>query len=133
MLVGVSHRNPSRPGSEASADAVLPGAGDVRLPGEEQLRVAAMGFALLADPSRLRVLWVLAHGDADVSTLAQQTGVRPSAVSQHLAKLRLAGLVQATRDGRRQVYAVRGGHVRRLVLEALDQAEHQVTGIPDHG
>lgn len=94
--------------------------------------MAATGFALLADPSRLRVLWVLAHGDSDVTTLAQTTGVRASAVSQHLAKLRLAGLVQATRDGRRQVYSVRGGHVRRLVLEALDQAEHQVTGVPVH-
>jgi DNA-binding transcriptional ArsR family regulator len=104
----------------------------VPVPGEEQLRVAATGFALLADPSRLRVLWVLAHADADVTTLAEVTRVRASAVSQHLAKLRLAGLVQATRDGRRQVYSVRGGHVRRLVLEALDQAEHQVTGEPDH-
>ena len=96
------------------------------------MRVAATGFALLADPSRLRVLWVLAHGDADVTTLAQVTGARPPAVSQHLAKLRLAGLVQATRDGRRQIYSVGGGHVRRLVLEALEQAEHQVTGLPDH-
>ena len=104
----------------------------VQLPGEAQLRVAATGFALLADPSRLRVLWVLAQGDSDVSTLAEVTGVRASAVSQHLAKLRLAGLVRATRDGRRQVYSVPGGHVRRLVLEALEQAEHQVAGLPDH-
>ncbi len=102
------------------------------LPAEAQLRAAATGFALLADPSRLAVLWVLAHGDADVTTVADTTGVRPPAVSQHLAKLRLAGLVEARRDGRRQVYSVRGGHVRRLVLEALGQAEHQVTGLPDH-
>ena len=112
----------------ASGSAAQP----VRLPGEAQLRVAATGFALLADPSRLRVLWVLAQGDSDVSTLAEVTGVRASAVSQHLAKLRLAGLVRATRDGRRQVYSVPGGHVRRLVLEALEQAEHQVAGLPDH-
>lgn len=107
-------------------------AGSIELPDESRLRVAATGFALLADPSRLRVLWVLAHGDADVTTLAQMTGARPPAVSQHLAKLRLAGLVQATRDGRRQIYSVGGGHVRRLVLEALEQAEHQVAGLPDH-
>jgi DNA-binding transcriptional ArsR family regulator len=106
--------------------------GSIELPDESRMRVAATGFALLADPSRLRVLWVLAHGDADVTTLAQMTGARPPAVSQHLAKLRLAGLVQATRDGRRQIYSVGGGHVRRLVLEALEQAEHQVTGLPDH-
>lgn len=131
----VSHRSQRRAGDGPRVDAdpgAVPDPGAVIVPGEEQLRVAATGFALLADPSRLRVLWVLAHGDADVTTLAQTTGVRPTAVSQHLAKLRLAGLVHATRDGRRQVYSVRGGHVRRLVLEALDQAEHQVTGVPDH-
>jgi DNA-binding transcriptional ArsR family regulator len=131
MLEDVSHRRERQAGDGRRA-AEIPDAEAVVVPGEAQLRVAATGFALLADPSRLRVLWVLAHGDSDVTTLAQTTGVRPSAVSQHLAKLRLAGLVQATRDGRRQVYSVRGGHVRRLVLEALDQAEHQVTGVPDH-
>ena len=118
----MSHRK----GDPVEADAI------VALPGDDQLRVAATTFALLSDPSRLRVLWVLAHGDADVSTLADATGVRPTAVSQHLAKLRLAGLVRATRDGRRQVYSVPGGHTRRLVLEALEQAEHQVAGLPDH-
>lgn len=131
----MSHRRQSRKGLAeplAELPARAPDAAAVPAPGEEQLRIAATGFALLADPSRLRVLWVLAHADADVSTLADVTGVRATAVSQHLAKLRLAGLVQASRDGRRQVYSVRGGHVRRLVLEALDQAEHQVTGEPDH-
>ena len=110
MLTRMSHRGGDRSGS-ARAPVRPPDATAVTVPAEEQLRVAATGFALLADPSRLRVLWVLAHADADVTTLAEVTGVRPSAVSQHLAKLRLAGLVQATRDGRRQVYSVRGGRV----------------------
>lgn len=101
------------------------------MPGESQLRMAAKGFALLTDPSRLRVLWVLSYGDADVTTLAEVTGVRASAVSEHLAKLRLAGFVQPSWDGRRQVYAVRG-HVWRLVMESLEHVEHQVP-VPDHG
>lgn len=126
----MSHRSVESQGAPSTAAEAA--VGELELPGEDQLRVAATGFALLADPSRLRVLWVLAHGDADVTTLAELTGVRSSAVSQHLAKLRLAGLVRATRDGRRKVYSVPGGHVRRLVLEALEQAEHQVAGLPDH-
>jgi len=36
------------------------------------------------------------------------------------------------RDGRRAVYGVRGGHVRRLLVEALGAADHRVTGAPDH-
>jgi DNA-binding transcriptional ArsR family regulator len=109
-----------------------PAPDDLALPSQQQLQVAATGFALLADPTRLSLLWVLANGDADVSTLARTAGVRDTGVSQHLAKLRLAGLVEARRDGRRQVYSVRGGHVRRLVLEAFGHADHQVHGLPDH-
>jgi DNA-binding transcriptional ArsR family regulator len=37
--------------------------------------------------------------DLDVATLAQIAGCRPTVASQHLSKLRLAGLVEATRDG----------------------------------
>jgi len=101
-------------------------------PDEEQLSVAAGVFALLADQTRLHVLWLLAQGEADVSQLTEASGAARPAVSQHLAKLRLAGLVQARRDGRRAVYSLRDGHLRRLVLEALSHADHQVSGKPWH-
>jgi hypothetical protein len=39
---------------------------------------------------------------------------------------------QATRDGRRMVYRLRGSHVRALLAEALFQADHQVSGEPTH-
>ena len=40
--------------------------------------------------------------------------------------------VMATRDRRRMLYRVRGGHVRSLLAEALFHADHQVTGQPTH-
>jgi len=101
-------------------------------PGAEQLAAAAGLFALLADQTRLHLLWVLAEGEADVTALSEATGAARTAVSQHLAKLRLAGLVQARRDGRRAVYSMTDGHLRRLVLEALSRADHQVSGKPWH-
>jgi DNA-binding transcriptional ArsR family regulator len=53
--------------------------------------------------------------------------------SQHLSKLRFAGLVEGRRDGRRVVYRLRGAHVRNLLAEALFHADHQVSGEPVHG
>jgi hypothetical protein len=44
----------------------------------------------------------------------------------------LAGLVRTHRDGRRALYTARGGHVRRLVNEAVAAAEHHLTNTPDH-
>lgn len=87
---------------------------------------------MLADPTRLRLMWLLCDREYDVTDLAQAVDAARPAVSQHLGKLRLAGLVSTRRDGRRVVYTVRGGHVRRLLTEAVGAADHRVTGAPDH-
>ena len=98
----------------------------------EQVNAAVVAFTLLADPTRIRMLWALRDEELDVATLAQIAACRPTVASQHLSKLRFAGLVEATRDGRRMVYRLRGGHVRALLAEALSQADHQVSGKPTH-
>jgi DNA-binding transcriptional ArsR family regulator len=101
-------------------------------PSPEQVSAAVTSFSLLADPTRVRMLWALREQDLDVATLARVAGCRPTVASQHLSKLRLAGLVDATRDGRRMLYRIRGAHVRALLAEALFHADHQVTGQPTH-
>ncbi len=101
-------------------------------PTVEQVAAAVTSFALLADPTRVRILWALRRDGADVATLAAIAGCRATAASQHLSKLRLAGLVHGDRQGRRVVYRLRGGHVRNLLTEALFHADHQVSGQPVH-
>jgi len=87
---------------------------------------------MLADSTRLRVLWALLDGEHPVGQLAELVGANPSAVSQHLAKLRLARIVTTRRDGNRIFYAVADTHIRRLVEEALFHADHVSQGLPDH-
>lgn len=101
-------------------------------PSADQVGAAVASFAMLADPTRVRLLWALRDGERDVSSLAEVAGTVPNTTSQHLAKLRLAGLVTSRREGRRVFYALRGGHVRNLLAEALFHADHQVTGAPIH-
>lgn len=101
-------------------------------PTDAQVSTAVMSFALLAEPTRIRMLWALRHGELDVATLAEAAGCRPTVASQHLSKLRFAGLVEGRREGRHIHYRLRGGHVRNLLDEALFQADHQVTGEPVH-
>lgn len=99
---------------------------------DARVQAAVMSFALLADPTRVRLLWALRESEADVSSLAETAGCRPTVASQHLSKLRFAGLVEGRRDGRRVVYRLRGAHVRNLLAEALFHADHQVSGEPVH-
>lgn len=105
---------------------------DVDTPTDEQALAAAASFAMLADATRLKLLWLVSRAEHDVNTLAELAGTTPTAASQHLAKLRLAGLVQIRPDGRRRLYSVRGSHLRNLIQEALYHADHQVSGVADH-
>ena len=58
----------------------------------------------LASPRRLEILHALASGPIEVGRLAQRIGATQPNVSQHLAVLRTAGLVDAERDGREVRY-----------------------------
>lgn len=82
---------------------------------EAQLQAAAATFDMLSTPSRLHLVWLLASGEYDVSTLAELSGSNVPAASQHLAKLRAAGIVTARRDGRRQLYRVEDPHILEVV------------------
>ncbi|MFF7853656.1 metalloregulator ArsR/SmtB family transcription factor [Streptomyces sp. NPDC007904] len=103
-----------------------------RTPGEERFALAAELLTVLGDRTRLALLHALTGGEADVSTLTEVCGAARPAVSQHLARLRLAGLVDTRKEGRRVVYSLRDGRLRRLVDEALDVADHRLGDRPPH-
>jgi DNA-binding transcriptional ArsR family regulator len=61
-------------------------------------------FAVIADPTRRRILDTLREGDADVGTLVERLRVSQPLVSKHLGVLRDAGTVDVRVDGKRRVY-----------------------------
>ncbi|MFC3298176.1 HTH-type transcriptional regulator CmtR [Arthrobacter agilis] len=101
-------------------------------PDARRLDAGAATFRMLADPTRLHILWLLTQGPADVGTLVAATGANRTAVSQHLAKLRLSGLVATRKDARKVIYRIIDGHLARLILEGMNHADHRVTGEPVH-
>lgn len=101
-------------------------------PDPAHLGAATSVFQMLADPTRLHLLWLLTHGEADVTALTEASGASRTAVSQHLAKLRFTGLVDTRKEGRRVIYRLRGGHLARLIREGLNHADHMITGEPPH-
>ena len=106
--------------------------GPAALPSEAQVRAAVTAFSMLAEPTRLRLLWLVSAEELDVSTLAARAGTTVSIVSAHLAKLRLAGLVDTRKAGRHVLYRARDSHVGKLIAEALFHADHQISGLADH-
>lgn len=80
----------------------------------------------VADPSRYRLLWALSRRELPVGELARMLGAQVAATSQHLAKLRAAGLVTSRREGTRVYYRAAG--VRGLLEEAAQLAGDAGTG-----
>lgn len=102
------------------------------LPAADQVDLAVEVFRMLADPTRVRILWVLLDAERSVNDLAEVLDKPQSAVSQHLAKLRLTRLVLPRKQGAQVFYRVANDHVRQLVADAVHHAEHAGPGVPAH-
>lgn len=61
-------------------------------------------FAVLADPTRLQIIELLAERDRSVGELVGAFTVSQPAISRHLRVLRDAGLVQVRDEGQRHIY-----------------------------
>ena len=72
-------------------------------------------FWALADPSRRAILTSLMRGEAAVKDLTARFDISQPAVSQHLALLKEAGLVNARRDGRCVHYRVEPRGMKPLI------------------
>lgn len=68
--------------------------------------MVAAFLAAMANPVRLNILIALSNGERDVSSLAQELGIAQSALSQHLAKLRMTNIVKFRRDQKRIFYFI---------------------------
>ena len=103
------------------------------MPHDDQAQLAAETFRMLADPTRIKLLWALMQGESSVTCLAELAGVTPTSVSQHLAKLRLAGLVRGRREGTFIYYTAANTHVHAVLAEALSHAEHADSDLGSEG
>ena len=75
-------------------------------------------FKLLSDETRLRILfYLMREKELHVTALCDKLRQSQPAVSHHLALLRVAGLIEARRDGKHNYYSVRTTHFHRIMEE----------------
>lgn len=103
-----------------------------RNPDSPYVELAVEIFSMLADATRVRIVLALRDGELSVNHLADIVDKSPAAVSQHLAKLRLARIVATRQDGTRVFYRLANEHAGRLVSDAIFQAEHALSHSPGH-
>jgi DNA-binding transcriptional ArsR family regulator len=99
-----------------------------QLAGVAEIERATAVFALLADPTRARILHALSLVPRlCVCDVAASLGMSESAVSHQLRLLRTSRLVSRTREGRIAYYSLTDEHVRHVLGDALQHADE------DHG
>lgn len=102
-------------------------------PDGQYVELAVEVFGLLADATRVRIILALRReGELSVNHLAEIVGKSPAAVSQHLAKLRMARILLTRHEGQRVFYRLADEHASQLVSDAVLQAEHTLSDSPRH-
>ena len=88
---------------------------------------------MLADATRVRVVWALLDAELSVNEVARAVGRSPAGVSQHLAKLRMARLVRTRKQGNQVFYRIENSHVRQLLEDVVFHVDHVTNaGVPEH-
>lgn len=106
-------------------------------------------FRAMAHPARVRILELLSDQDLSVGELASETGLELSHLSQQLAVLRRAGLVERRREKSRVICALSDPKIVRLLavarellvthlnttqelLQALNDADDAISAVLEH-
>jgi DNA-binding transcriptional ArsR family regulator len=86
-------------------------------------------FRVLGDPTRVRILDALSHGELCVCDLAALVSMSESAVSHQLRLLRHLRLVRPRRDGRMVFYALDDRHIITLFRQGLRHVQEASGGL----
>lgn len=86
---------------------------------EERAAVLADLFGVLANPYRVQILQVLSSGELNVTQILEQISITPTALSNHLTKLKRSGVVDFRREHRHLFYYISD----KRVTDILHQAE----------
>ena len=82
-------------------------------------------FSTLSDPTRVRIISLLASKDQSVQELSEALQISHSAVSHQLSGLRLSRVVRASKSGRSMIYSLHDQHIEQLYLFGLEHIRHK--------
>ncbi|MEC0246845.1 metalloregulator ArsR/SmtB family transcription factor [Paenibacillus chitinolyticus] len=99
----------------------------------EQLQSLADTFKLMGDKTRLTILALLRERELCVCDLVDVTGMSQPSISQHLRKMKDAGLVSETRKGQWIYYSLAADQKDRTLelLRQVPSMRHKIAEIEE--
>src|SRR5512147_3019758 len=95
---------------------------------ESVLNAVAGYFAVLADPTRLRVLRALCRGERTVGRVVEETGISQPTVSRHLAALHRQRIAARRREANQVYYRVADATTPRLCRVVCSRIARALAG-----
>ena len=93
---------------------------------EEEVTDIADFFKVFGDPTRLKILFLLDSGEANVNSISANLGISASVASQHLKLLRVARLVRWRKDGKNVIYSLNDEHISRILALGTEHYEETI-------
>ncbi|MGI6758752.1 MAG: ArsR/SmtB family transcription factor [Bacilli bacterium] len=81
-------------------------------------------FSILGDNTRLQIVTLLMHRDANVGEIASELNMTQSAISHQLRILRDAQILKNSKIGRKVIYSINDDHVMTIINEGLKHMAH---------
>ena len=91
---------------------------------EETLFIVSQTFKALADPTRIRILYLLAKKECSVNEIADKLSLLQSTVSHQLRFLKNLRLVKFRRAGTTIYYSADDQHVMSMLIQTINHALH---------
>lgn len=95
------------------------------MPQEQQINSLSSFFKMLGDPTRIKMMYIMANGEVCVQDIASALGVTKSAISHQLSGLKENKIVKSRRDGKNVYYSIDDDHVSQVLNLAMTHIKHQ--------
>ena len=90
------------------------------MPKDEVFYELAGLYKMFSDSTRIRILWVLSHGEMCVCDIAALLDMSKSAISHQLRALRLTNLVKFDKRGKEVYYSLADSHVKDIFEKGFE-------------
>ena len=95
------------------------------MPGDRQIDALSAFFKMMGDPTRIKMMCVMAQGEMCVQDIAAALGMTKSAISHQLSGLKDGKIVKSRREGKNVFYSIDDDHVHTVLTIAMAHIQHK--------
>ena len=95
------------------------------MPDDKELDALSAFFKMMGDPTRIKMMCVMAQGEMCVQDIASALDMTKSAISHQLRTLKQARLVKARRNGKNTFYSLDDEHIKRIIEQVMIHIEEE--------